>query len=68
MRNRKLSVVNLFRFFATSHFALNDTLKEIKMNDKEINPKKSWRDSYTWVLLANAGYILVFYFLMKIFG
>jgi len=38
------------------------------MNDKEINPKKSWRDSYTWVLLANAGYILVFYFLMKIFG
>lgn len=24
--------------------------------------------SYTWVLLANAGYILVFYILMKIFS
>ena len=30
--------------------------------------KSSWRQSYTWVLLANAGYILVFYLLMKIFG
>jgi hypothetical protein len=30
--------------------------------------KTSWRQSYTWVLLANAAYILVFYLLMKIFA
>lgn len=30
--------------------------------------KSSWRQSYTWVLLANAAYILVFYILMKIFA
>lgn len=38
------------------------------MKEKEIPTKKSWRESYTWVLLANAGYILVFYILMKIFS
>jgi len=38
------------------------------MNNEEINTKKSWRNSYTWVLLANAGYILIFYLLMKIFS
>lgn len=38
------------------------------MEEKETPTKKSWRESYTWVLLANAGYILVFYILMKIFS
>lgn len=29
-------------------------------------PKKYiWKRSYTYVLLANAGYILLFYFIMK---
>lgn len=30
--------------------------------------KVSWRQSYTWVLLANLGYILFFYLIMKIFA
>lgn len=30
--------------------------------------KTSWRQSYTWVLVANAAYIIVFYLLMKIFA
>ncbi len=38
------------------------------MREKGFNTKKDWRHSYTWVLLANAAYILVFYILMKIFS
>lgn len=36
-------------------------------NETKEEVKASWRQSYTWVLLANAAYILVFYILMKIF-
>lgn len=28
----------------------------------------AWRKSYTWMLLANVIYIVVFYFLMQIFS
>lgn len=28
----------------------------------------TWRKSYTWMLLANVIYIVVFYFLMQIFS
>lgn len=27
-----------------------------------------WKKSYTWVLLSNLCYILIFYFLMQIFS
>ncbi len=27
-----------------------------------------WKKSYTWVLLANVGYIVIFYFLMQLFS
>lgn len=36
------------------------------MKQTEINTK--WKTTYTWVLIANAVYIWIFYFLMKIFG
>lgn len=43
-----------------------------KNKDQKASPLGSlggaWRNSYTWVLLANAAYILVFYVLMKIFS
>jgi hypothetical protein len=29
---------------------------------------KTWKKSYTWVLVANAVYILIFYFLMKLYS
>lgn len=29
---------------------------------------KSWKKSYTWVLVANALYIAIFYFLMRLFS
>ncbi|GEM_PF-1869839 len=44
------------------------------MKEKEITKDDSSPEgrlggaSYTWVLLANAAYILVFYLLMKIFN
>lgn len=28
----------------------------------------SWKKSYSWVLLANVAYIVIFYFLMQIFS
>ncbi len=47
------------------------------MKEKELVKKSSspsgrlggdWRNSYTWVLIANAAYIVIFYFIMKIFA
>ena len=35
---------------------------------EENESKWTWKPAYTWVLLANAGYILIFYILMKIFS
>ena len=35
------------------------------MREKHVT---GWKKSYTWVLLANVGYIVVFYFLMQIFS
>jgi len=35
------------------------------MREKNVN---RWKKSYSWVLLANAAYILIFYFLMQIFS
>ncbi len=32
------------------------------------NKIKSWKKSYTWVLVANAIYIFIFYFLMQLFS
>jgi hypothetical protein len=29
---------------------------------------KTWKKSYTWVLVANAAYILFFYFLMQLYS
>ena len=43
------------------------------MSDSEENndtnlDKFVWKQSYTWVLLLNAGYIVLFYYLMKLFS
>lgn len=35
------------------------------MKNKKVD---TWKKSYTWVLVANAVYILVFYFLMKLYS
>ena len=35
------------------------------MREKNVN---GWKKSYTWLLLANAAYIVIFYFLMQIFS
>lgn len=32
------------------------------------NKVKAWKKNYTWVLVANAVYILIFYFLMKLYS
>lgn len=29
---------------------------------------RNWKKNYSWVLLANACYILIFYFLMKLYS
>lgn len=29
--------------------------------------KSSWKNSYSWVLIANAIYILIFFLLMQLF-
>ena len=34
-------------------------------NMEEPHVKYSWKRSYTWVLLINAAYIVLFYLLMK---
>jgi hypothetical protein len=34
----------------------------------ETKKVKTWKKSYTWVLVANLVYILVFYFLMKLYS
>jgi hypothetical protein len=34
----------------------------------ETKKAKTWKKSYTWVLVANAVYILIFYFLMKLYS
>ena len=33
----------------------------------ETKNKSSWKNSYTWVLVANAIYIIIFFILMQIF-
>ncbi|MBE0393273.1 hypothetical protein HNQ02_003511 [Flavobacterium sp. 7E] len=35
-----------------------------------MEPKKvrNWKKDYTWVLIANAIYILVFYLIMKLYS
>ena len=43
------------------------------MSDSEENKDTSldkfvWKQSYTWVLLLNAAYIVLFYYLMKMFS
>lgn len=35
------------------------------MENKKV---KTWKKSYTWVLVVNAVYILIFYFLMKLYS
>jgi len=40
--------------------------KEDKTED--IMDKLVWKKSYTWVLLLNAVYIIIFYYLMKSFA
>ena len=35
------------------------------MREKNVN---RWKKSYSWVLLANVAYILIFYFLMQIYS
>ena len=32
------------------------------------NTKTVWKKSYTWVLIANAIYILIFFLIMEIFS
>lgn len=34
----------------------------------DIKKVKTWKKSYTWVLVANVIYILLFYFLMKLYS
>jgi hypothetical protein len=34
----------------------------------ETKKGKTWKKSYTWVLVANVVYILIFYFLMKLYS
>jgi len=34
----------------------------------ETKKVKTWKKSYTWVLVANVIYVLVFYFLMKLYS
>ena len=34
----------------------------------ETKKVKTWKKSYTWVLVANVVYILLFYFLMKLYS
>lgn len=33
----------------------------------ETEKKYRWKNSYTWVLIANAIYILIFFLLMQLF-
>jgi len=35
---------------------------------EDVMDKFVWKKSYTWVLLLNAGYIVLFYYLMKTFA
>ena len=37
-------------------------------NDMEKPEKYYWKKSYTAVLVANAAYVMIFYFLMTIFS
>ena len=32
---------------------------------KQTETKREWKSAYTWVLLVNAAYIILFYLLMK---
>ena len=34
----------------------------------ETKKTKTWKKSYTWVLVANAIYILVFYLIMQLYS
>lgn len=38
------------------------------MQEKTLEKEKQWKRSYTWLLLANAAYILLFVIIMLIFG
>lgn len=44
-----------------------DALSPSETNKEYIPEKYHWKKSYTLVLTANAVYIVLFYFLMKIF-
>ncbi|SHL79044.1 hypothetical protein SAMN05443543_10522 [Flavobacterium flevense] len=33
-----------------------------------LKKEKNWKANYTWVLIANAVYILVFYLIMKLYS
>lgn len=33
-----------------------------------LKKEKKWKTDYTWVLIANAIYILVFYLIMKLYS
>ena len=35
---------------------------------EDVMDKFVWKKSYTWVLLLNAGYVVMFYYLMKTFA
>jgi len=34
----------------------------------ETKKTKNWKKNYTWVLVANAIYILIFYLIMKLYS
>lgn len=34
----------------------------------ELEKEKKWKPDYTWVLVANAIYILFFYLIMKLYS
>jgi hypothetical protein len=39
--------------------------KKYKMGLKK---EKNWKINYTWVLIANAIYIMIFYLIMKLYS
>lgn len=40
-------------------------MEEANQEQKEVSEKWIWKMSYSWVLIINAVYILLFYLLMK---
>ncbi|MBE9489325.1 MAG: hypothetical protein IMY67_03435 [Bacteroidetes bacterium] len=47
---------------------IKETAKNKKSKPMESSEKLEWKSIYTIVLVANATYIILFYFLMKTFS